>query len=121
MEVVAPVFDGLSGNGGRSFHCLHCGLAVSSSDRLLEIEGKVRHLFTNPMGIVCDLVTFISCPGATPLGSPTMEHTWFAGYRWRLALCRGCGNHLGWHYEAEPNLRPVELWGLLMAHLTTRP
>ena len=121
MEVGAPLFDGLSGNGGKAFHCLHCSLAVSTSDRVLEIEGKRRHIFINPTGIECDFLTFISCPGAYAFGAPTMEHTWFPGYQWRPALCRGCGTHLGWHYEALPDLRPREFWGILIAHLKVRP
>ncbi len=114
------MFDGLSGNGGKTFHCIECGHLVSTSDRIIEIEGKHRHIFTNPAGITCDFLTFTSCPGASPLGAPTMEHTWFPGYRWRLALCSGCGAHLGWHYEAESDLRPVEFWGVLMTHLAVR-
>ena len=26
------------------------------------------------------------------------EHTWFAGFRWQVALCDGCGGHVGWWY-----------------------
>lgn len=30
-----------------------------------------------------------------------MVWTWFPGRAWRIALCRGCGVHLGWSFEKE--------------------
>lgn len=120
MNVGGPLFDGLGGNGGKSYHCLYCGMAVSTSDRILEVDGRIRHLFVNPAGMRCELLTFIACPGASVLGDPTLAHTWFRGYSWRLALCSRCGAHLGWHYRAHSDLRPLEFWGLLVAHLAAR-
>lgn len=113
---------GLSGNGSKVFLCLQCSLAVSTSDRIIEIDGRRRHRFVNPMGIPFDFMTFMSCPGAAPVGPPTAEHTWFPGYAWRLALCHGCGSHLGWHYSREvPTQGPSEFWGILTAHVLSKP
>lgn len=121
MNTSASRFDGLCGNGGKSLHCIHCGSAVTSSDRILEIAGRFRHVFVNPAGMRCELLTLLSCPGASLVGEATLDHTWFEGYRWRLALCQNCGMHLGWHYEALSNTIPLDFWGLLLAHLTVRP
>ena len=61
------------------------------------------------------------CPGAVAHQEATEAHTWFPGYRWRLAFCRHCGRHFGWHYEAvSPPGRPVEFWGILISHLLSR-
>ncbi|NSW86152.1 MAG: hypothetical protein HPY84_07505 [Syntrophobacteraceae bacterium] len=110
--------DGISGNGAKAYRCLTCHSAVTYSDRLLDIGGINRHVFTNPSGIRCDLHTFYSCPGATCHGGATEAYTWFAGYRWRLAFCTRCGEHLGWHYEAVSDIsRPEEFWGILTVHL----
>ncbi len=122
MQAQAPLLSGLSGNGSKVFLCLQCSLAVTSADRAVEIGGRMRHVFMNPLGIEFDFMTFIACPGAIAVGPPTEEHTWFPGYGWRLALCRGCGVHLGWHYRRELPVRlPAEFWGILTAHVNPRP
>jgi len=34
-----------------------------------------------------------------PVGAASDDFTWFAGFAWRVALCRACGEHLGWSYH----------------------
>lgn len=110
--------DGLGGNGAKAYKCSTCGAVVTSSDRLLAINGTNRHHFINPMGLHCEFYTFASCPGALPLGAPTEAYTWFPGYDWCLALCLHCREHLGWQYVAASRKeRPSEFWGLLVPHL----
>ena len=112
---------GVSGNGAKVYQCSSCGTLITYSDRLFSVSGSNRHLFVNPAGVECDFYTFIDCPGAVALGITTEDHTWFPGYRWRMAFCRLCGQHLGWHYEAMTELkRPSEFWGILVSHLVTR-
>lgn len=104
------------GNGNMVFRCTICGALITYSDRLLTIDGKNRHQFTNPAGVECDFHTFYSCPGAIAVGEPTDEHTWFSGYWWRIALCRECGQHIGWFYEAVSRLVPPwSFWGILIS------
>ncbi len=104
------------GNGNMAFRCTICGALITYSDRLILVDGRNRHQFTNPAGIECDFHTFYSCPGAVAVGEPTDEHTWFSGYSWRIALCRECGQHIGWFYEALSRLAPPwSFWGILVS------
>ena len=110
--------NGIGGDGNPNLVCSVCGGWVTTSDRLLKIEGKKRHLFINPAGIECDLFTFSSCPGAAPVGAGTLEHTWFARYNWTMAFCRHCNQHLGWRYQSVSEKEfPAEFWGILVSHI----
>ena len=33
-------------------------------------------------------------------GRPTLENTWFPGYRWQISYCPSCYEHLGWKFTA---------------------
>ena len=112
---------GIGGNGAKVYKCFGCGGLVTYSDRLLRIGTSDRHLFVNPAGVECDFFSFADCPGAMAHGGSTEAHTWFPGYRWRMAFCRHCAQHLGWHYEAMSiSQRPKEFWGILVNHLVWR-
>jgi hypothetical protein len=111
----------VGGNGAKIYQCISCGVLITYSDRLLSVSGSHRHLFVNPSGVECDFHTFANCPGAVALGGATEDHTWFPGYRWRLAFCRLCGQHLGWHYEkVTVSASPGEFWGMLVSNLVVR-
>lgn len=112
---------GPGGNGARAYQCSNCGALISSSDRLLALNGNHRHLFVNPAGLECHFYTFASCPGTIATGMPIQEYSWFDGYGWHLAFCRVCGLHLGWHYEAATEeVMPAEFWGILISQLLAR-
>jgi hypothetical protein len=94
-------------NGGRSkaYKCSVCKSVISYSNRLVAVLGKKWHRMKYSAGdAFCELFTFSSCPGALNIGDPNEGYSWFPGYVWSLALCRRCGNHLGWHYKAGPGL-----------------
>ncbi len=113
--------NALGGNGAKVYQCIASGGMITYADRLLRIGTASRHLFINPAGVECDFHTFYSCPGAVAHGPATEAHTWFPGYRWRMAFCRHCGQHLGWHYEAvSAFVRPNQFWGILASHLLIR-
>ncbi|MBW2072012.1 MAG: hypothetical protein JRI89_12265 [Deltaproteobacteria bacterium] len=124
MEVMPILFfslPGLGGNGARVYQCISCRHMITHSDKLLFIMGSNRHMRINPQGIECDFHTFSVCPGAIPLGEPTLAHTWFDGYTWQLALCRFCGQHLGWYYQSlSESQSPRDFWGLLINALYMR-
>jgi len=108
----------LGGNGNKAYQCVVCDSLITYSDRLITIQGSDRHLFVNPHGIECDFHTFSSCPGAVAVGEGTEEYSWFVGYQWRMAFCKNCGAHLGWHYEAISQiLRPLNFWGILISNI----
>ena len=56
---------------------------------------------------------------ASAEGDPTGDHTWFAGYLWCFALCRGCGRHLGWHYQSDGG--GDNFFGLIKDRLSSQP
>jgi hypothetical protein len=119
--VVASSFREISGNGAKTFHCNVCGSLVARSDHLVTLGGRNRHIFINPAGIECDFQTFIFCSGAVAIGEATVEQTWFAGYAWRMAFCRQCGQHLGWYYQGMSQTgRPSEFWGILVSRVLSQ-
>lgn len=62
------------------------------------VNASHLHKRQNPAGIHFVFGCFAAAPGCRVIGRPTLEHTWFAGCRWRLALCGSCGEHLGWAF-----------------------
>ena len=45
-------------------------------------------------GSLYDLLTLRAAYGVSLYGEATEEFTWFPGYAWTLAYCRGCSAHL---------------------------
>lgn len=39
--------------------------------------------------------------GVTVRGTPTAEFSWFPGFSWSMASCRGCKTHLGWGFSPD--------------------
>ncbi len=98
--------------------CASCGERITSVKERLEMNGTHAHTFTNPHGFSFDIGCFRSAPGCTPQGQATEAWTWFRGYAWRVAVCGGCGAHLGWGYEpvpADPDSRGF--FGLILDRL----
>ena len=89
---------GLSSDG--RLLCAACGEPVTAEEHRIDIEGRHVHRRTNPAGFEFELGCFREAPGAVAAGEATMEHTWFAGWAWRLSICRGCGFHLGCLFES---------------------
>ncbi len=80
--------------------CRACGQAITRSAERVSVDGAHHHTFANPHGIVFEIGCFASAPGCGTAGPASDEFTWFAGYRWRVALCGGCLTHLGWRFAA---------------------
>ena len=102
---------------GRERHpllvCRNCGQAITGEDRRIAVAGSHRHTFFNPAGIVYGLGCFSEANGCVLVGPRSPEFSWFAGCLWRVALCRGCGNHLGWHFQGDGQA----FYGLILAEL----
>ena len=97
----------------RWLRCRHCGEPVTAEDDRLVVEGEHVHRRTNPAGIEFEFGCFLAAPGARVVGEPTFEFTWFAGCAWNYSMCRGCGAHLGWHFEG----RDPAFHGLILDRL----
>jgi len=76
--------------------CKKCDHKLTNPDlSIAPYEGTYR----NPFGVSFHVVFYSDASGARDLGSPTTVYTWFPGYGWSMALCRQCGEHLGWWWS----------------------
>ena len=83
----------------RQWCCRACNLPVTSEAERLSVGGTALHRRRNPLGIEYEFACFAQAPGCRHTGPDSGEHTWFAGYRWKVALCAGCHTHLGWRFR----------------------
>lgn len=65
------------------------------------MRGEHEHVCVNPHGIAFHIGCYASAPGCVPYGRTESFWSWFPGYRWQIALCAGCGRHLGWGFSAD--------------------
>jgi hypothetical protein len=93
--------------------CFACGLGITNDRERITAGGAHEHTFTNPGGYVYRIGCFRRAPGCAQAGEPTLEHTWFPGHSWRLALCAGCRAHLGWAFQTGES----EFFGLILDRL----
>ena len=100
-------------SGSGELRCVYCNHLITRTDYRTEIHGNHEHQRTNPYGFTFRLGCFSAAPGCTLAGEPTAGDTWFVGYRWRIALCGGCQEHMGWGFAgAGP-----DFYGLVLDYL----
>jgi hypothetical protein len=76
-------------------------------------------VFSNPHGLVYEIITVREARGLLGVGGVVAEFSWFPGHAWQVVCCSNCLTHLGWHYRAAaPGLTPSEFFGLLVNELT---
>ncbi len=97
----------------RGLRCRACGHIITSREQSMEVGGAHRHTFFNPAGIVYELGCFKTAPGCAVVGESSAEFAWFAGHVWRVALCGGCGEHLGWQFSSGDTV----FYGLILPRL----
>jgi hypothetical protein len=83
----------------RSLVCKACGLGITTDRERISVSGQHVHTCRNPAGYVYSFGCFRNAPGCRISGEASLEHTWFAGYRWEIAVCAACGAHLGWRFS----------------------
>ena len=94
--------------------CRQCLNPITPKSARIIINGAHQHTFANPHGIVFDIGCFNHAEGCGAVGTPTDEFTWFAGYMWRVAICRACLSHMGWLFTSQD----LEgFFGLILDHL----
>ena len=79
--------------------CRNCQQKITMVNQRLVINNSHIHVFTNPQDFMFRIGCFASAPGCIYKGIPTIQHTWFKGYRWRYTECSKCRHHLGWHFQ----------------------
>jgi hypothetical protein len=100
----------------RRLYCAACRHPITHQDERISVQGGIEHVFTNPYGLTFRIACFREAAGCRETGVATAEHTWFRGYRWRIALCGACGVHLGWSYASGAD----RFHGLIVDRLTSR-
>ncbi len=99
--------------------CASCGHWITHHDWKTSVKEAHEHTVFNPAGIVFTIGCFLDAPGCWATGQPSDQFTWFPTYKWRLALCEGCGKQLGWLFTGS-NVLPV-FYGLILNRLTDKP
>jgi hypothetical protein len=95
------------------FLCKVCRQLITPYETKINIDGHHRHTFVNPAGIEYSIGCFSSADGCYETGIPTVQYTWFPGYRWCYALCSKCRSHLGWSYKSSNS----GFYGLILENL----
>ena len=95
--------------------CAGCRHVITNVDERIVIQGGHEHSFTNPHGYRFNIGCFGQAAGCGATGEETDEWSWFSGFRWRIALCANCQQHLGWLFRASDE----GFYGLILNRLTS--
>jgi hypothetical protein len=87
-------------HGGRLLVCAVCRHGIAPASARTARSGRHAHTFANPHGFVFHIGCFATAPGCRAAGGPSADFTWFPGFAWQIAVCRGCGEHLGWLFRS---------------------
>ncbi len=89
-------------SAGKDFiYCAVCSSVIGRIADKTSINGSHDHVCTNPHGVTFQLGCWTQALGCTISGQRMAADTWFAGFRWRLASCAECRNHLGWYFDRD--------------------
>ncbi len=100
--------------GERALRCRQCNAPITTLKERTSRDGQHHHTVFNPAGIVYEIGCFSQAPGCVAPGTASREFTWFAGYRWRVAFCALCLEHLGWYFSGGD----AAFFGLIFNRLT---
>ena len=114
LEPVEKLLESLQDINGELLLCRCCSAAITHSGEKIAVGISHHYRFTNPHGISYAIGCFRNAPGCAISGEATAEDSWFGGYRWQLALCSECQEHLGWYYQ---NNRQRFFFGLIQGRL----
>ena len=94
--------------------CRFCLEPVTDNSQKTTSLGRFVHCRTNPAGFTFEFGCYADAPGCSTVGEATTEHTWFPGHSWKLAVCRSCGEHLGWSFRGD-----ASFYGLILDRLVS--
>lgn len=78
--------------------CRSCGHPVVHHSQAIEVAGSHAHHCRNPEDEYFHIGCFRGAKGLRLVGEPSGAWSWFAGFRWQVAVCAHCGVQLGWHF-----------------------
>lgn len=96
--------------------CASCGHRVTTADERVSIHGAHEHTAMNPHGLLYTIGCYREAGGCAGQGEVHHYWSWFEGYGWQIALCAGCGVHLGWRFVAPRDV----FHGLIVDRLAER-
>lgn len=99
---------------GELIYCRHCSAPITNTAEKISVGLSHDHRFSNPAGIIYAIGCFRNAPGCSLHGPLTEEHSWFGGYRWQVAMCAECLEHLGWYYQGRSDRY---FFGLIVSRL----
>ncbi|MEE8059210.1 MAG: cereblon family protein [Pseudomonadales bacterium] len=114
LDPVAHLMESLEEDSGDLLLCRCCNAAITRSSEKIEIGISHHYRFTNPAGISYSIGCFRNASGCSIVGAATDEESWFGGYKWQMAICSECQEHLGWYYQ---NRRERFFFGLIQDRL----
>jgi hypothetical protein len=80
--------------------CVTCAHPITREGARIRILDAHEHRFMNPAGFLFHIGCFAHADGCLVLGETSEDYPWFPGCAWRVALCAGCGDHLGWRFQS---------------------
>lgn len=95
--------------------CRNCRQPIARPSDRIVVQGSHSHTFANPSGIVFEIACFVSATGYSFMGPPSTDFSWFSGHSWRITICAGCLNHIGWFFSAAN--RDGSFFGLILDRL----
>ena len=99
--------------GGQVVACAACHHPITTAGERIEVNGRHEHDQVNPDAYGFHFGCFAHAPGVVERGAETDHWSWFSGYRWRVACCRGCAVHLGWRFLSSQH----RFYGLILDRL----
>jgi hypothetical protein len=102
----------------RAIICRRCAHLITHARHRIAMQGRHRHRFMNPAGILFVIGCFAEAVGCVTVGPASHEYPWFAGFAWRCAYCAGCASLLGWQFRNDAG---AAFFGLILDRLTDAP
>lgn len=81
--------------------CKFCNNKITDSSKIITINNSDNHTFINPAGILYNITCYLEAKGCMIIGEKTEDFSWFKGFKWQIAICNVCFNHLGWFYTSD--------------------
>ncbi|KAK7091564.1 hypothetical protein V1264_009229 [Littorina saxatilis] len=114
MQLIANTLCNTSDEFEGFLLCRQCGLEITRADNLVNVPSRIAHrqrndtlsgtrgiliqLFKNPDGKYFEVISSSEAE-VQKVNKPYLEHSWFPGFSWTVAVCPRCGQHVGWVFE----------------------
>lgn len=98
-DPIEQIIENSTRGDGNLLLCRTCSNPITSESEKIAIGLSHDYRFTNPLGVTYSIGCYQNAPGCSLAGEPTADDSWFGGYRWQVALCAECQQHLGWYYQ----------------------